>query len=110
MNVDLSKVEEKRYEHFKEGDGAAVLRIFESNDLIVLKGYLEKKSCVGRHSHPDSNETIYVFGGEGKVLDGDSEYPVSAGSVSFCPKGGSHSLVNTGDSPLYFMGIVSKNL
>lgn len=108
MQIDLSQIEEKRYVHFKEGTGAAVLRIFENDQLIVLKGYLEIGSSVGYHSHPDSNETIYVFGGNGKVIDGNKEYPVAGGSCSYCPKGGSHSLVNTGDTPLYFMGVVTK--
>lgn len=108
MNIDFETIEEKRYDCFKGGQGTAVLKIFESPDLIVLKGYLEKNSSIGLHRHDDSNETIYVFGGNGKVIDGNTEYPVFGGSCSFCPKGSSHSLVNTGDSPLYFMGVVPK--
>lgn len=106
MNVDFSNIEEQHLKCFKGGTGTTVVKIFENKDLKILKGYLEKDSSIGMHSHEDSNETIYVFGGTGKVVEKDGEYPVTGGSCSFCPKGGSHSLVNTGDSPLYFMGIV----
>lgn len=108
MKIDFENVVEERLECFKGGTGVAVLKIFKTDDLTVLKGYLEPHSSIGYHRHDDSNETIYVFGGNGKVIDGDTEYPVTGGSCSFCPKGGSHSLVNTSDVPLFFMGVVPK--
>jgi oxalate decarboxylase/phosphoglucose isomerase-like protein (cupin superfamily) len=49
------------------------------------------------HTHPESDEFLYVIEGEGVQTVGDSgEFPVRAGDFVFVPKGTVHSTFNTG--------------
>ena len=37
-----------------------------------------------------------------------TEEELKAGSCSYCPEGHTHSLVNTGEAPLQFLGVIPK--
>ncbi len=47
------------------------------------------------HRHPGAEEFALIVRGEGIVLDGDDEIPVTAGDVVFHPKGAWHGFRNT---------------
>jgi quercetin dioxygenase-like cupin family protein len=49
------------------------------------------------HRHPGAEEFAFIVRGQGIVLDGDNEIPVSAGDVVFHPKGAWHGFRNTSD-------------
>ena len=60
-------------------------------------------SCPGRaehqwHRHPGAEEFALIVRGQGIVLDGDNEIPVSAGDVVFHRKGAWHGFRNTSSS------------
>jgi mannose-6-phosphate isomerase-like protein (cupin superfamily) len=48
------------------------------------------------HSHPHSEEVIYILSGSGRVLVDGEVAPVRAGSVVLFPQGKPHMLQNTG--------------
>ncbi|MFE7569403.1 cupin domain-containing protein [Streptomyces sp. NPDC057539] len=49
------------------------------------------------HTHPNSDEVLYVVDGEGVQTVGDSgEFPVKTGDFVFVPRGTVHSTFNTG--------------
>ena len=43
---------------------------------------------------------MFIIQGEGKLIAGDEEIPVKAGSAIFSPIGVKHTIINTGDVPL----------
>lgn len=106
MKVDFSAIEEKRHPNFKGGEGVMVGRMYEDDTIKILKGYLEKDSTIGMHTHEGNSETVYILSGVGKMIYDGVEEPLQAGSCSYCPEGHSHSLVNTGDEPLCFLGVI----
>ena len=108
MKIDFDAIKEERLEHFKGGEGTLVAKRYLGDDITILNGYLEKGASIGMHTHEGSSETVYIFGGVGKMIYEGTEEPLKAGSVSYCPEGRTHSLVNTGDEPLYFMGVIPK--
>ena len=108
MKIDFDAISEERLENFKGGEGCLVAKRYIDDSVTILNGYLEKGSSIGMHGHIGSTETVYVFKGVGKMICDGVEEPMTAGSVSYCPEGHTHSLVNTGDEPLYFMGVVPK--
>lgn len=60
------------------------------------------------HNHLAMDEMFVILEGSGTYRYGDSTYPVRAGSVCAAPKGGpdtAHQLINTGDSPLKYLGV-----
>ncbi|HXT93907.1 MAG TPA: cupin domain-containing protein [Trebonia sp.] len=50
------------------------------------------------HRHPGAEEFVLILQGQGIVLDGDNEIPVTAGDVAFHAKGAWHGFRNTSDT------------
>ncbi len=74
----------------------------------VLMGRLAPGASVGLHAHRTDSETVCVLSGTGKAIcDGELERLVP-GSVHYCPKGCSHSLINDGEEELRFFAVVPK--
>lgn len=108
MYIDFENTEAKRVPEFKRGTGAAVLRTYEDETIKVIRGYLEKDSSIGMHTHEGNSETVYILEGSGKMIYDGTEEILKAGSCSYCPEGHTHSLVNTGETPLQFLGVIPK--
>ena len=58
-----------------------------------------------RHTHPDSDEILYVVRGEGEQEVGDETRDVAAGDMVFVPEGVEHGTVNTGWEPLVLLAV-----
>ncbi len=71
------------------------------NHIILTPG-----SSVGYHKHEGDFEAYYILSGEGTYNDNGTECPVSAGDVTICKEGESHSLENTGSENLEFMALI----
>ena len=108
MKIDFDSAEEKRVPGFKGGTGTAVLRSYEDDTIKLIRGYLEKDSSIGMHTHEGTSETVYILEGTGKMIYDGTEEELKAGSCSYCPEGHTHSLVNTGEAPLQFLGVIPK--
>lgn len=108
MKIDFDSAEEKRVPGFKGGTGTAVLRSYEDDTIKLIRGYLEKDSSIGMHTHEGTSETVYILEGTGKMIYDGTEEELKAGSCSYCPEGHTHSLVNTGETPLQFLGVIPK--
>ncbi len=50
------------------------------------------------HSHPDGEETVFIYEGNGKAIIGDEVRPISPGSLMCFPRDVPHMLYNTGDT------------
>ncbi|HEX8178817.1 MAG TPA: cupin domain-containing protein [Pyrinomonadaceae bacterium] len=57
-------------------------------------------AAVGRHHHHTTEEVYYILHGSGHMTVGDEQRAVAAGDAIFIPRGASHTLVNTGATPL----------
>ena len=58
-----------------------------------------------RHTHPDSDEILYVIRGEGEQEVADETRDVAAGDMVFIPEGVEHGTVNTGWEPLLLLAV-----
>jgi quercetin dioxygenase-like cupin family protein len=58
-----------------------------------------------RHTHPESDETLYVVRGEGEQEIGEETRDVSAGDMLHVPEGVPHGTVNTGWEPLILLAV-----
>ncbi|WP_135366142.1 cupin domain-containing protein [Halosimplex halophilum] len=57
------------------------------------------------HTHPDSDEILYVIKGEGEqTVDGDTR-EISTGEMVFIPEGVEHGTFNTGWEPLQLLAV-----
>ena len=64
------------------------------------------------HNHVGNDEMFVILEGQGTFRLGESEIPVEAGDVCGAPRGGqdtAHQLVNTGNVPLKYLAISTRN-
>ena len=64
------------------------------------------------HNHLGNDELFIILEGTGTFRFGDKEYPVRPGDACPAPRGGpdmAHQIVNTGDGPLRYLAISTRN-
>ena len=57
------------------------------------------------HTHPDSDEILYVVSGEGEQTVAGETREIGAGEMIFIPKGVEHGTVNTGWEALKLLAV-----
>jgi oxalate decarboxylase/phosphoglucose isomerase-like protein (cupin superfamily) len=58
-----------------------------------------------RHTHPESDEILYVVRGEGEQEVADETHAIETGDMVFVPEGVEHGTVNTGWEPLVLLAV-----
>lgn len=110
MKIDFNGISEKRTDRFCDGKGTTWLKMFDKSDVKFISGRLEPNSTIGMHKHMDTCEIILVLSGTGKAIcDGETEM-LSAGCCHFCPRGSSHTMMNTGSEDLVFVACVPRQI
>lgn len=66
---------------------------------------LEPGSGHERHTHPESDEILYVLDGEGEQEVGDESKSITTGDLVFVPEGIEHGTHNTGWKPLQLLAV-----
>ncbi len=51
----------------------------------------------------------YILEGKGKIIIGDKEYPIEKGSVAYIKNNTMHQFINTGNTGLKLICLVSEN-
>lgn len=106
MIINFDKTEEKVLPHFNGGEKEFNTRMYLDELNKIQRGRLAPGASIGMHTHDTSSEIIYILEGEGTVLYDGGEEAVSPGICHYCPKGHSHSFINTGDKDLVFFAVV----
>lgn len=58
-----------------------------------------------RHTHPDSEEILYILSGEGEQTIADEKQSIGPGEMVYIPAGVEHSTMNDSWEPLRFLAI-----
>lgn len=96
-------------ENFKGGQKHLQAKMFfDGTNRILTKAILIPGASIGMHTHDDSCEVIFILKGQGYILEEDVKKAVQEGDCLYCPKGGSHSLVNDSDEDLVFCAVVPR--
>lgn len=111
MLIDFNNMEEKAIPNFKGGEKQYDVKMFDHEANKIMHGRLVPGASIGYHTHVDNCEIIYILSGHGTCIGdkekGEEAIPVNPGEAHYCPKGFSHSLVNTGDEDLIFFAVVA---
>ncbi len=109
MKIDYSTMEEKALPNFKGGEKEYNVQMFTDSTNKIMHGRLVPGASIGFHTHTEDQEVIYILEGNGTVINGEGRENDAAnpGDALYCPKGESHSLVNTGDKDLIFFAVVT---
>jgi mannose-6-phosphate isomerase-like protein (cupin superfamily) len=86
-------------DYLKNGEMAGVISVGRTT--------LAPGSSIGEHPHPKTEDLYLIIEGHGTgILDGAS-FPLGPGDVFLVKAGGSHGLVNDGEAPLTFVGLLT---
>lgn len=114
MIIDFETMDVTVMPNFKGGEKEFAANMFFDGTNRIFKGKLIPGATIGVHTHDDSCEVIFILSGKGSILEkepGASEGNlriVTAGNCLYCPKGHTHSLMNTSDEDLVFYAVVPK--
>jgi len=106
MTIDFKGMEATQILNFKGGEKYIDAKMFWDGTNRILHGTLVPGASIGEHTHDTNSEILYVLEGEGTIIDDGVASPITAGQCTYCPKGHSHSLVNTGSQDLVFFAAV----
>ena len=113
MIIDFRKMDITVLPNFKGGEKEFAANMFFDGTNRIFKGKLVPGATIGMHTHEDSCEVIFVLEGCGSIVEKEpgaekeTVSPVKAGDCLYCPKGHSHSLMNTAEEGnLVFYAVV----
>ena len=106
--IDFVAMEEKIIPNFKGGEGSFAVKMFADDANRILHGRLVPGSSIGMPCHDTSSEIIYILSGVGTAILEGKEETLTAGQCHYCPKGGTHTLMNKGTEDLIFFAVVPE--
>lgn len=106
MTIDFNTMEASVIPNFKGGEKEFRTQMFWDGTNRIMKGRLIPGASIGEHTHDTNCEILFVLSGEGTIIDDGVSSAISAGQCTYCPKGHTHSLVNTGSEDLVFYAAV----
>lgn len=115
MILKFDEIEKTVLPEFKGGMKELSANMFFDGTNRAFRGTLAPGASIGIHTHDDSCEAIFIIKGNGTILEKTPEdteptsSTVAEGDCLYCPKGHTHSLMNTSeDGDLVFYAFVSK--
>jgi mannose-6-phosphate isomerase-like protein (cupin superfamily) len=87
--------------HLAEGNGAA-----QKNTKLLAEITLPPGASIGPHAHTEDTEFYIILEGTGTVTDNGTEKQVTKGDVMITGNGDTHSIANTGETPLVFHAVI----
>ena len=98
--------------NMRGGDGTVVMEsyleksLFPKHFRVFCEIVLEPGCSIGEHTHEGECEVFRITEGEGVYGDNGVEKTVSAGDVTVCFSGESHSIANRSDKTLKLFAAV----
>ena len=114
MIIKLDEISVSHLPEFKGGQKEFAAHMFFDGTNRIFKGCLIPGASIGMHTHEDSCEVIFITGGCGSIFERtpeneDTLRSVSEGDCIYCPKGHTHSLMNSSEEGnLTFLAVVPK--
>lgn len=106
MIIDFNRMEATDIPNFKGGEKEFNVKMFWDGTNRIMKGKLVPGASIGEHTHEENCEILFVLEGEGTIIEDGVASPLVKGECTYCPKGHTHSLINTGSEDLIFFAAV----
>lgn len=109
MKIDFTGANEIVIPNFRGGEGDFYIKCVGDPLCKISMMRIRPGTFNGMHTHETDSEILYVISGTATVKNSDgSEDVLSAGEVSYCPKGTGHSVINTGSVELVLFSVLPK--
>lgn len=106
MRIDFGEIEPEEKHNFKGGTGTLHIQAADDGQVRIQRVVVHPGGSLGMHVHEGNCEVVYVVSGGGKVLDGDDEYRLEPGLVTYCPEGKRHSIINDTEDDLELFAVI----
>jgi len=109
MNIDFASIEQTEIPHFKNGEGSVSAAMHVDSSGKIMLSRIHPNSSIGMHTHDTNYEVCFFLSGTGKAVIDGKEEKLSAGVCHYCPKGSTHTLINTGTEDLVMYAVVPES-
>lgn len=109
MIIDFPNMPVEVIPSFKGGEKELSVQMFFDGTNRIMHGVLEPGASIGMHTHEGNSEILFVLAGHGTIIEDGEAHQLIVGQCTYCPKGHTHSLVNTADEGnLEFYAVVPQ--
>lgn len=108
MLICFDEMNEVTIPNLNGGEGSVSAKMFMDGQNKVMLSRLPAGASIGLHQHVTSSELNYVLSGAGRAVCDGQEEVLTVGSCQYCPKGSSHSIINTGEGDLLLFTVVPE--
>lgn len=108
MLISFDALEAVTIPRLNGGEGAVSAKMFLDSDIKIMISRLPAGASIGLHRHTSSCEINYVISGTGRAICAGEEETLTGGVCHYCPKGASHSIINTGGADLVLLTVVPE--
>ena len=106
MIIDFNNIEPMTIPGMNGGTGTMTARMYNDEKYRIIPAVIHPGGSIGTHIQSSGDDLNYIISGEGKAICDDAEEPLRPGVMHVCPKGSSHSIINTGTEDLVILTIV----
>jgi mannose-6-phosphate isomerase-like protein (cupin superfamily) len=111
MVIERNMMKKEVKEKMRGGEGSASLVHLvdcggEKNIRMLAELTVQPGSSIGKHSHENETEYFLILSGSGTVNDNGTDVVVHAGDAIVTGGGASHSISNTGNTPLVLHAVI----
>ncbi len=98
MIIDFPNMIVESLPNFKGGEKEYSVQTYNDGECKIMHGILIPGASIGEHAHETNAEVIFVIAGSGTLIDDGEKKVLRAGQCAYCPKGHSHSLINSSET------------
>ena len=107
MTIDFNDMSPATIPGMNGGTGEMTIQMYNDDRYRIVRTVIHRDGSIGIHTQTSGDDLNYIMSGTGKAFCNGSEEELRAGVMHICPKGSSHSIVNTGEEDLVMLTIVA---
>ena len=108
MLIDFNVLSQIAIPNMNGGQGEVIAKMYVNECGMFIQTIIQPKSSIVPHLQETNDDINFIVSGEGIAICDDVEETLKAGTCHICPKGSTHSIINTGDEDLVFYTVVPQ--
>lgn len=108
MLIDFRELRTATIPNLNGGNGSITASMFMDGNGKIMRSIIPQGASIGHHTHSTSYELNFVISGTGIATCDGAEEILAEGKCHYCPKGSSHSILNTGAMDLILLTVVPE--
>lgn len=108
MLIDFNSIDKMTFPGMNGGTGTMTASMYNDEKYRIIPSRIHAGGSIGLHEQTSGDDLNFILSGKGKALCDGKEEELVPGVLHLCPRGSSHSIVNTGSEDLVMLTIVVK--